>query len=570
MGKVIAGLVCAFLLLAAAHPAEAYYKWRDRNGTLHLSDTPPQPGEAMPEAAPPEEDEQTPPSTPPPAPRVKSPSSSTSSPIAVPASKTAPKESKAPARPLPASPVLDPAVIVPRNLRAALEAGEYEKLDRFFEQLQAGCEMDVQREIQFQDACRAFSVAPSDWADKLDGWVRAFPGHFAPLLIRGEFHNAMGWKARGSAWAKDTPREQFEKMADYHGMALKDLFAALEINPRVGRAYQDLIEIARANGEHQLGDEAYKRGIAAVPASYLLRHARMMALLPRWGGSYEQMDTVARQAEKAIKSNPALKALKGYVDWDKGSLAAIDKDYPRAIEFYRKALSFGEAPIFRETLATACFWSNRYPEALEAIDRAIAVRPNNAAYRVSRGMTKYQMGEYGEDLAELERAEEIEPGHSEAVSHRKWASKDLMRQGHVLFNDDLGKALAFYRLAVRFDPANTEALKWRSETCRRKEGMPAAVAELKAELAKVPDSFALCKAFDDLLITERRWDEIIAAWDRYIELKPGDPEAWQERAGSKFHKGDIAGSLKDAEQACDLGSSQGCALLKKIKAKAGR
>ena len=54
-------------------------------------------------------------------------------------------------------------------------------------------------------------------------------------------------------------------------------------------------------------------------------------------------------------------------------------------------------------------------------------------------------------------------------------------------------------------------------------------------------------------------------WNRYISRQPPDAEAYFERGGTHFHKGDMAASRADAAKACELGKAQACTMVERLK-----
>ena len=74
------------------------------------------------------------------------------------------------------------------------------------------------------------------------------------------------------------------------------------------------------------------------------------------------------------------------------------------------------------------------------------------------------------------------------------------------------------------------------------------------------------RSADRLLTRQKRWDDILALWDRYIAHRPRDAEAYFERGGAFFHKGRIDAARADAKKACELGKAQACTMVERLKA----
>jgi tetratricopeptide (TPR) repeat protein len=61
------------------------------------------------------------------------------------------------------------------------------------------------------------------------------------------------------------------------------------------------------------------------------------------------------------------------------------------------------------------------------------------------------------------------------------------------------------------------------------------------------------KGMDDVLLQQRRFEEIAAYWKKYIALKPNDSRAYFERAGTYYHMKRFDLAVKDARKAVKLG-----------------
>src|ERR1044071_2219227 len=55
-------------------------------------------------------------------------------------------------------------------------------------------------------------------------------------------------------------------------------------------------------------DSAGSAALTVAPASFVTRYRLMTALLPRWGGSYEQMEELAEAAQAHVEGEPQLGA----------------------------------------------------------------------------------------------------------------------------------------------------------------------------------------------------------------------------------------------------------------------
>jgi tetratricopeptide (TPR) repeat protein len=72
---------------------------------------------------------------------------------------------------------------------------------------------------------------------------------------------------------------------------------------------------------------------------------------------------------------------------------------------------------------------------------------------------------------------------------------------------------------------------------------------------------------DRILSRQRRFDDCVDLWTRYLRVVPGDATAHMERGGSHFHRGDFASSHADAQRACDLGKKEACGFAERARAR---
>jgi tetratricopeptide (TPR) repeat protein len=187
----------------------------------------------------------------------------------------------------------------------------------------------------------AFSRQDPTFDAPLQEWVSRSPKSYPAHPARAEFLDREGWNARGGRVIDETSDEQIQRMNDYFAASEKEAQSALVINPKLAEAYAVVIGQARTSGRvadcMRTNDAALKQ----VPASFAIRRATMSCLRPRWGGSYEAMDLLAKPTEPDVHENPQLAALKGFAALDRGEILGEDKNYDAAIAYYTRAIAEG-------------------------------------------------------------------------------------------------------------------------------------------------------------------------------------------------------------------------------------
>jgi tetratricopeptide (TPR) repeat protein len=79
-----------------------------------------------------------------------------------------------------------------------------------------------------------------------------------------------------------------------------------------------------------------------------------------------------------------------------------------------------------------------------------------------------------------------------------------------------------------------------------------------------PTRIDIYKQIDNVLSGRREWDAVISMWTKLITLQPKNGQAYYERGGASFHKGDMPNALKDLEQACKYNYGDSCQRLQRF------
>ncbi len=445
------------------------------------------------------------------------------------------------------------------QLRDYFEEQHFDALNSLYETYQEEFEKDVYYEYKIYDACRVFRTTFPDYEELFELWVQFSPDHFAPYLARAYYYYENGWESRGYRWRKDTSDEQIQKMQYFLKKAAEEANRALAISPNLMPAYRILLGVDNATGDE--GDEHRTIQIALklFPESFLMRAQYMWAIEPRWGGSYEQMETFAKQAESYYDLNPELTVLYGFIYSDQGNRLMRDEKYQPALKMYSRAMAYGDNFEFYQGRAKIFYYHLDDPDkALADVERSIAIRPLAHEGHLLRSKIYFSLDDIDSALYDLKTAELIRPTYSTIVKWRVWAANNLLRKGHKVFKDDLNLAVDDYNLSLRFNPDNHETYYWRGVAHSRLNLFAEALADLEKSIELNPRHFESYRMIDYTLLQNKEWDKIISYWNTFLELEPGHAEAYLERAGTYYHKKDFARSLSDLKQACDLGSKEGC------------
>jgi hypothetical protein len=448
----------------------------------------------------------------------------------------------------------------PAGLRTLLHFHRYADLTGYLERIQEAFEADPRHELWTTDAAGAFGSAEPELLADFDAWVAATPQSFAPYLARGSHHVGMMWARRGSAYAYKTAAEDFRAMAESGGLAMKDLDRALTIRPHLVTALVLEMRVALATSDHDLQARATDEALKLCPPCLTVRTARMNALEPRWGGSYEAMRAFARKSPPSL--NPRFRVLGGFEDLDRASMAKSDKRYADALASVDLAMKHGESWRFHKERGEILRRLERYDEALVSFERADAGRPMTAEILAELAGARYSHKDFVGAARDMLSALRIDPTDDQAKYWLPWVIKGAIYATGEL--DRAGKhdeALDAADLAIALGPTDHEAQRMHAWTVVGDATTPDKIAAVEARVAANPGDFRAVQQFDYALSINNPgapFERLTNTWTAYLAVHPEDGRGYMERAGTYHHRGMAAEAQADLRRACDLGINEGC------------
>ncbi len=388
------------------------------------------------------------------------------------------------------------------ELRQLLENEQFFRLNKVLDEYQQIFEQDQTDEYKLYDAYQIFGCALASYEGLINNWIAATPDQYQPYLAMAHYYFEQGWLNRGTKWAKDTSREQFKSMGRCFEKSEANLKTALKMKSDLPGAYNLLMGIYKADGKRRFKNpwvegvtgmfpnspkiQAFIFNILAkifkadlsekedpmeklidetsrrFPHSFLLKASVLWSKEPRWGGSYEQMETFAKQAEKMTDKNPKFFTLYGLIYYDQARGFRSRDDYDTALNLLEKALKFGDHwAVYNERAKIYHYDLKLFDKALEDAVKSARLRPPIYETRLMLSRIPYAKGDYPHSLDDLEKAERLNPGNPEIQSWREWASNHMMNNGHRLFKVDLQGAIEKYNICLEFNGHNFQAFYWR-------------------------------------------------------------------------------------------------------------
>jgi len=447
-----------------------------------------------------------------------------------------------------------------------LRARDFPSLTRLVEAKEVRAEADVQHEDGIAHVVNAFNVADPALTRLLDEWVASNPESYAPWLARAQHLIAVAYDLRGGNYGNETSNQQFRDMDEVLRKAIADTGEALKRNAKLTHAYVLLIVMARTKGDQQACLGLADRAFAFAPASYAVRSAVACCLLPRWGGSYGALEAFAKESQGHLVENARLKALLGFVDWDRGRVAVQDQHYDQAVSLFTHALEAGDHWQFYESRADAESRQRRYTDALADVANALALRPEEPDVLVLRARVLAALGRRREALPDVMLVAEIDPKNKDLAWLRNSEVKAAVSYGRQLLDaNDVSAALERFNWGMQLGGESADLLFWRGRAYLKRNEHERALQDFEAAVALDPRNVESYRNIDWLLAQRGRWDDIVGHWSKYIALEPLNGEAYLERGGAYHHKGDDRAARADVAKACGLGTQRACELMATLR-----
>lgn len=255
-----------------------------------------------------------------------------------------------------------------QHLRGLVEAGSYANAEKVIQDLQDKVLVDILWEETYQSTLDGISNENKFSLSALNNWVSQ-SGSAIAYLARGAYYVSEGINARGKRFAKDTTQEQFAKEEELHALGTKDLHQALALDPQLFPAYTFLLmTVGSANDTSK---DWLDKATSIAPGGYYFRYQYLRSLMPKWGGSYSEMNDFADSQESYGDKNPRIWLLKGFALAEEAHTAMHADRFNKAISLYSEALQFGVARDWLTKRAYALEMEGEDKKALNDINLAL-------------------------------------------------------------------------------------------------------------------------------------------------------------------------------------------------------
>ncbi|WP_188663374.1 DUF4034 domain-containing protein [Arenimonas soli] len=356
-------------------------------------------------------------------------------------------------------------------------------------------------------------------------WIEAAPESPFAHVARGHWNRGMARMARGGKWASKTPRENFERMHAYGDAAIASYERALELEPRLTEAHAGIIGVANLGGREDAMRNAVRQARELAPACRAWGHPLMVALEPRWGGSYPQMAQFAATLKPFIADRPmaALVAAMPQVALANQLYRAEKWSEAEAVAREATRHTTHIAPYYDAGVAILRQDSGNRWEALMYLLGESRFPPGNAYAARQRGHLIWDLtGDVEWAGISIERAVELEPENGLG----QWLLGGIRAtQGRV------DEAEAAYLEAMRDPEQRRSALTNLSSLLIMEDEIPRAARYVRTLTTEYPDH-GWGWFYNALVVIDRKGgtfspddEEVMAAFDKFEQTAdPGDPD----------------------------------------------
>ena len=446
---------------------------------------------------------------------------------------------------------------VTSTIRKLLGSRKYGELNSVLAAMEARYRKEPSQEYDLFTAYNAFVAGDQCATPKLDAWVMATPEAPQAYLARLSARVARAWGERGGDWASETSEKQIENMRGCLNNAALDLQRVLVLDEDNPVVYRLAMEFNKLGGVGDLASIA-ATALKFNPESSQLRKSWLHFSKPRWGGSLEAMEEIVDSLDDANSRNPEVAALEGYMAYYVADALADSGSWNKAAQMIDEAMEEGDVPEYYYLKARIKREQEDYKAALAAANKAIDMAPETSKYYTRRYYIRRELDDIRGAADDLDMAARFPGDEAYETKARKALAGVVRRKGYDFAqNARFHEAIKMFDLGLHLVPEDADMWYRRAQARANVDDLKGAMADVKRALKLNPGEYSAVKLADWILTKDKKWGDIIAMWDAYIQHKPHDGRAWADRGGAKFHKGDIKGSMADAKHAAELGNRAG-------------
>ncbi len=222
-----------------------------------------------------------------------------------------------------------------------LQSNDIGGAEKLLADVQHRFESGALTEIELRNTFRPFYKLDAIAAKNLKSWAANSPQSYAAHLALGIYYKRTGLAIRGEKFIAETPKENIREMTAYLDKAGDELRRSLTLTPKPYLSIFHLLDIAAHFGDRSYSKALLSEANKTLPDNALARNRYLVSLMPRWGGSYPEVDSfIASSKKQGVPANVILQ-LESIKYNDMGHALEADGQHRAAQEQFKKALELG-------------------------------------------------------------------------------------------------------------------------------------------------------------------------------------------------------------------------------------
>jgi tetratricopeptide (TPR) repeat protein len=191
----------------------------------------------------------------------------------------------------------------------------------------------------------------------------------------------------------------------------------------------------------------------------------------------------------------------------------------------------------------ACFFENRYQDAIAAYDRALQIQPDLADTWNNRGVVLTRMQQYPEAIASYEQATTIRPNYPDAWNNRGVVLLELQKYQ---------EAIGCYEQAIQAKPDYADAWNNRGVAFSKMQEYEQAVISYNQALQIKNDYTDAWNNRGVALSKLQKYEAAIASYDNAAKIRPDFYRIWYNKARCYALQGKIELAIENLKRALNL------------------
>lgn len=266
-------------------------------------------------------------------------------------------------------------------IRGLLDSGQYSQLEFILNELNENFKNDVSWEDAYQETIDGMSPANNFSLNAMHRWVNKTESAYA-YLARGAYYTDAGLLARGNCYARCTTEEQFSTQRELHKKALDNLLVAKSKNSTLLPIYSLLIIAGNTQEVAISFDGILQEAISKNPGGFYYRYQYLRIKMPKWGGSYAEMNEFVEATSQYNSLNPRLWILGGFAPAEMAYRSMKEGFFDKCIAQYSDALQFGVNSRWLRYRAYCLSQEGLHEQALEDVNLSLELHDDDYARKL--------------------------------------------------------------------------------------------------------------------------------------------------------------------------------------------